>query len=41
MKHCNTFSQYFEYAVGFRQGEVILPILVFLFLEDSEMFFTR
>ena len=38
MKHCNKFSDFFEYAVGVRQGEVISPILVSLFLEDLEMF---
>ena len=38
MKHCNKFSDFFEYAVGVRQGKVILPILVSLLLEDLEMF---
>ena len=33
VKHCNTFSDVFEYAVGVRQREVISPILVSLFLE--------
>jgi len=33
VKHCNKFSDVFEYAVGVRQGEVISPILVSLFLE--------
>lgn len=38
VKHCNSFSDFFAYAVGVRQGEVISPILVSLFLEDLEMF---
>lgn len=34
----NNFSDFFEYSVGLRQGEVISPILVSLFLEDLELF---
>ena len=38
VKQCNSYSDYFEYAVGLRQGEVISPILVSLFMEDIELF---
>jgi len=38
VKHCNNFSDFFEYAIGLRQGEVISPVLVSLFLEDIELF---
>ena len=38
VKSCNTFSEFFEYSVGLRQGEVISPILVSLFLEDLELY---
>ena len=38
VKSCNTFSDCFEYSVGLRQGEVISPILVSLFLADLELF---
>ena len=38
VKQCNSYSEYFEYAVGLRQGEVISPILVSLFMEDLELF---
>lgn len=38
VKHCNSYSEYFSYAVGLRQGEVISPILVSLFMDDLELF---
>ena len=38
VKYCNKFSDFLKYAVGVRQGEVISPMLVSLFLEDLEMF---
>ena len=33
----NTFSDFFEYSVGLRHGEVISPILVSSILEDLEL----
>ena len=33
---CSDF--FFQYSVGLRQGEVISPILVSLFLEDLELY---
>lgn len=38
VKHCNDFSECFEYSVGLRQGEVISPVLVSLFLDDLESY---
>lgn len=38
VKSCNNYSDYFEYAVGLRQGEVISPILFSLFVEDLELY---
>lgn len=38
VKQCDSYSEYFEYAVGLRQGEVISPILVSLFMEDLELY---
>ena len=38
VKSCNTYSEFFEYSVGLRQGEVISPILFSLFIEDIELF---
>lgn len=38
VKHCNSFSDFFEYSVGLRQGDVISPLLVSLFLEDLELY---
>ncbi|KAL4221122.1 hypothetical protein ACF0H5_019381 [Mactra antiquata] len=35
---CNTYSEFFEYAVGLRQGEVLSPMLFSLFIEDLELF---
>ena len=39
VKHCNSFSDYFNYSIGLRQGEIMSPILVSLFLEDLELFY--
>jgi len=38
VKACSTYSEYFSYAVGLRQGEVMSPILFSLFVEDLELF---
>ncbi|KAH3733781.1 hypothetical protein DPMN_040215 [Dreissena polymorpha] len=38
VKHCSSYSDYFNYAVGLRQGEVMSPLLFSLFVEDLEMF---
>ena len=38
VRQCNDYSDLIEYAVGLRQGEVISPALVSLFLEDIEMY---
>lgn len=34
----NSYSEFFKYAVGLRQGEVISPVLFSLFVEDLELF---
>ena len=38
VKHCSSYSDYFNYAVGLRQGEVMSPLLFSLFVEDLELF---
>jgi len=38
VKQCNDLSDFIEYSVGLRQGEVLSPALVSLFLEDLELF---
>ena len=35
---CNTCSDFFECAVGLRQGEVMSPMLFAFFIEDLELF---
>ena len=39
VKSCNSIAVifFFEYSVGLRQGEVLLPIQVSLFSEDLEL----
>ena len=38
VKQCSSYSEYFQYAVGLRQGEVMSPLLFSLFIDDLEMF---
>ena len=38
VRHCNEYSEYFDIAVGLRQGEIISPILFSLFVEDLELY---
>jgi len=38
VKSCSSYSDYFSYAVGLRQGEVMSPILFSLFVEDLELY---
>ena len=37
MKSCNSYSEYFEYAIGLRQGEVMSPVMFSLFVECIEL----
>ena len=37
VKHCGNMSELFEYSLGLRQGEIMSPVLVSLFLEDLEL----
>ena len=38
VRHCNSFSEFFECSIGLRQGEVISPVMFSMFLEDLELF---
>jgi hypothetical protein len=38
VRNCNNYSEYFEYAVGLKQGEIMSTILYSLFVEDLELF---
>ena len=38
VRNRNKISDFFEYGVGLRQGEIISPILASLFLEDLELY---
>lgn len=38
VKGCNSYSDFFECAIGLKQGEVISPILFSFFVEDLELF---
>ena len=37
VKKCNSYSDYFCYALGLRQGEVMSPLLFAMFVEDLEL----
>lgn len=38
VKHCDSYSEFFDCAVGLKQGEILSPIIFALFLEDLELF---
>ena len=38
VKQCNSFSDLFTCSVGLRQGEVVSPVLVSLFLDDLDSY---
>ncbi len=38
VKHCGTYSEFFEYSIGLRQGEVMSPLMFSVFLEDLELY---
>ena len=38
VRNCHRYSDFFDCAIGLRQGEVMSPILFSLFLEDLELF---
>ena len=35
---CNSYSDFFNCAVGLKQGEIMSPMLFSLFIEDLELF---
>ena len=38
VKHCGSYSEFFEVSVGLKQGETLSPILFSLFIEDLELY---
>ena len=38
VRACNSYSEFFECAVGLKQGEVISPLFFSLFIDDLELF---
>ena len=38
VRHLNTYSDFFEVAIGLKLGETVSPVLFSLFVEDSEMY---
>jgi hypothetical protein len=38
VRSCHTYSDFLDYAVGLRQGDIISPVLISLFVEDLELF---
>ncbi len=38
IRHCGSFSDFFEYSIGLRQGEVMSPLMFSVFLEDLELY---
>ena len=41
VKQMSSFSDYFSYSVGLRQGEVMSPLLFSLFVEDLELYLQK
>ena len=41
VRSCNNYSEFFQYAVGLRQGEVLSPILFSFFIEDLELYMQK
>ena len=41
VRSCGKYSDFFEYSVGLRQGEIMSPILFSLFVDDLELIFAR
>ena len=39
VRACNSYSDFFECAIGLKQGEVISPLLFSLFVDDLELFY--
>ena len=38
VRNCNNYSEYFECAIGLRQGEVMSSIMFAMFINDLELF---
>ena len=38
VRHCGSYSEFFEVSVGLKQGETLSPILFSLFIEDLELY---
>ena len=38
VRACNSYSDFFNCAVGLKQGEIMSPMLFSLFIEDLELF---
>lgn len=41
VKKCNSYSDFFNCAIGLKQGEVLSPVLLSLFLDDLELFLEK
>ena len=41
VKKCNSYSDFFNCAIGLKQGEVLSPVLFSLFLDDLELFLEK
>ena len=38
VRHCGSYSDFFEVSIGLKQGETLSPILFSLFIEDLEIY---